>query len=497
MDYSILSKITNILSGHSINYVVISPGSRSAPLTISFARNPNFKKFVIADERSAGYIALGLSWATNSPVAIVCTSGTAVYNLAPAVSEAFYQQIPLLVLTADRPAEWIDQSDGQSIHQDGIYEKNIKKSYLLPDSINHPDVLWHTTRMISEAVLESIQPPMGPVHINFPFREPLYPDNQNIKPTVTDIKIIQKSKVDLNLSENVLDELSGEWEKSSKILIVPGQSDPDKDTLNHLKILATNFSIPVLADVISNLNAQPEPFVYKHDLFLDLNITSDISDLSPELLITFGKSIVSKNLKLFLRKYRPKLHWHIQPSGYVPDTYQSLTRIIPTTPVNFLNQMTSRFQVKSSLKEYCKKWSEAENKTRQTFISFIRQNEFSEMSAVNKILEHLPTPSNLHLANSLSVRIVNNIGLQQENIRIFSNRGTSGIDGCTSTAVGVSLVSENMNILITGDMAFFYDRNAFWHRYDISNFRIVLLNNHGGEIFRMIEGPKDLPELNE
>jgi 2-succinyl-5-enolpyruvyl-6-hydroxy-3-cyclohexene-1-carboxylate synthase len=226
--------------------------------------------------------------------------------------------------------------------------------------------------------------------------------------------------------------------------------------------------------------------------------------LQPDLLISFGQGLMAKQLKLFLRKYSPTAHWHIQPSGQVADSFQHLTKIIRATPADFFKKFSS-IPSKESFdgqrqQNYFKLWEIEERKTIRSLETFFpAHNEFGEFELVNEIISALPFPTNLHLANSMSVRYANLIGLVKEknDVRVFCNRGTSGIDGCSSTAVGHSLVSQRLNLLITGDMAFFYDRNAFWHNYTLPNLRIVLLNNHGGVIFKMIDGPADLPETDE
>ena len=167
--------IAHICYKHGIENVIISPGSRSAPLTLAFARHENLNCKVVADERSAAFVALGIAQQTGKPVVLICTSGSAAYNYAPAIAEAYFQQIPLLVLTADRPPEWIDQLDGQTIRQNNIYGKHVKESYTLPVDLSHKDAIWHVGRIVSEAINLSKTYPFAPVHINAPFREPFYP----------------------------------------------------------------------------------------------------------------------------------------------------------------------------------------------------------------------------------------------------------------------------------------------------------------------------------
>src|SRR5690606_8486249 len=252
-------------------------------------------------------------------------------------------------------------------------------------------------------------------------------------------------------------------------------------------------------DVISNLHGISH-LVRHGDLFLGQASGDVKKSLQPDLLITFGESVISKNVKLFLRQFPAKAHWHIQPSGTPADTFQGLTKIIHTEPAEFFDfldklETPENFE-RQKQSNYQKLWEVEERKALRCLEDFFPQTEFAELELVHELMKALPENCSLHLANSMSVRYTNFIGLtsDKKSIAVFSNRGTSGIDGCTSTAVGHALTSDKPTLLLTGDMAFFYDRNAFWHNYPIPNLRVVVLNNHGGTIFNMIDGPASLPE---
>jgi 2-succinyl-5-enolpyruvyl-6-hydroxy-3-cyclohexene-1-carboxylate synthase len=257
-----------------------------------------------------------------------------------------------------------------------------------------------------------------------------------------------------------------------------------------------------VGDIISNLHGIPQ-LVRHSDLFLGQCPDAVLQTLQPDLLITFGHSTLSKNLKSFLRKFTPAAHWHIQPSGAVADTFQTITKIIRATPASFFTFLGSipNLETFENQKQnnYHKLWEVEERRALRTMEDYFPQKDFAELELVNEVVKRLPKKCNLHLANSMSVRYANFVGLasHQNEVAVFSNRGTSGIDGCSSTCVGHCLSTEIPNILITGDLAFFYDRNAFWHNYPIPNLRVVLLNNHGGIIFKMIDGPASLPEADE
>jgi 2-succinyl-5-enolpyruvyl-6-hydroxy-3-cyclohexene-1-carboxylate synthase len=523
--------IAQICASHAVKHIVLSPGSRCAPLILAFVRHPKIVTYTISDERSAGFIALGMARQLQQPVGLVCTSGSAAYNYAPAIAEAYFQQIPLLVFTADRPPEWTDQLDGQTIRQHNIYGQHVKRSFEFPAEQNHPDVLWHAARIISEAINLSTTYPYGPVHINVPIREPFYPEKDETIIFDSNIKVIRKKEGKRVLSGETLVELKQAWNGFQKKLIVCGQYPLYAEICNLLAQLSENQKIPVVADVISNQHpvksairyadvmlsgknfANPEreaphrsdPYLQQHKSGLTGAQKDEVllQKLQPDLLITFGLSVISKNLKLFLRKYRPKTHWHIQPAGEVADPFQSLTEIIRVAPEVFFKESLHFAKEAPQQESYFQTWQQEMQKAENFIKDFFEKPEIlaqpGEFLAMEQVMRQIPGHASLHLANSMAVRYANLIGLQdhQKNIEVVANRGTSGIDGSNSTAVGSTLVSDKLTVLLTGDMAFFYDRNAFWHNYPLPNLRIVVLNNHAGGIFRIIDGPSRQPELEE
>ncbi|HEY9049811.1 MAG TPA: 2-succinyl-5-enolpyruvyl-6-hydroxy-3-cyclohexene-1-carboxylic-acid synthase [Ohtaekwangia sp.] len=494
--------IAELCSRKGLTQAVLCPGSRCAPLTLAFVRHPHINTRTFSDERSAGFVALGIAQQKKAPAIVVCTSGSAAYNLAPAVAEAWFSETPLIIITADRPAEWIAQHDGQTIHQQEIFGKHVKKYYQLPQEYEHADSQWAINRIVNEAINLSYQEPKGPVHINAPFREPLYPSAEEPITFSTSVRVMDEYPSTYTLTDEQKRKLISEWGSFHNVLIVAGQHEDDKDLNEALQNFFSKHTIPVVGDVITNLHGI-EKLVRHADLFLGQASNDIKKTLRPDLLITFGKSVISKNLKLFLRKHAPKVHWHIQPSGQVADPFQSITQVFNTTPADFFHFLSTLPTTESFEKQkqhnFNKLWEVEERRTVRTLEEFFPQEALAELELVYTILNNLPEHSNLHLANSMSVRYGNFIGLkaQQRGIQVYSNRGTSGIDGCTSTAIGHALSNDRPNVLITGDLAFFYDRNAFWHNYPVPNLRIVLLNNHGGVIFKMIDGPGSLPEADE
>ncbi len=480
--------LASVCAIKGITNVILSPGSRCAPLTLAFARHPQIKVRTITDERAAGFIALGMAQELGQTVAIVCTSGSAAMNYFPAVAEAYFQQVPLLILTADRPTEWIDQYDGQTVFQQGIYGNHVKKSFQFPDSFESTDQVWHANRIINEAINQSIQYPKGPVHINIPLREPFYPNAGEEINFPSEPRIVQLDEYSQVLSNSSLATLSKAFEKFSRILIIPGQQKPDLEIQKVLDQLSIEKNVVVVTDCISNL--QSAATISLHDHWLG---NSDLFEaLNPDLILTFGKSIISKSLKLFARKSSAK-HWHIQVDGSGKDTFQNLSRIIQSSPIQILENLLQTLPKQDE--GFYSKWATLQFKAKNSLRKNLNSAPFGEYRALQQVSQIIPENSKIHVANSMSVRYLNFLGSWKQ--EIYCNRGTSGIDGSNSTAVGCTFITDQFVTLITGDLAFFYDRNAFWHNYPMPNLRIILLNNHAGGIFRLIEGPANQPELEE
>lgn len=498
-------RLVEICALKAVRQFVISPGSRSAPLTLALARHSGIQTRVVPDERAAAFLALGMAQISRQTVGLVCTSGTAALNYAPAIAEAYYQQIPLLILTADRPPEWLEQQDGQTLNQREIYGKHVKASYELPTDVAHPDAVWFIDRTVSEAINLSQTFPCGPVHINVPFREPFYPAVGEKIVSPENLKPVSRWPSESILSPDKWVEIREIWEDSPRKLIVAGQSTHQPELAGILRQMQEEMEIPVVGDILSNLHNNPET-IRLADAVLMQKDDNLLRQLQPDLLVTFGNSVISKNLKLFLRRFRPAVHWHIQPAGNVADPFQTLTDIIPVSPLHFFKKLFGDLDYESFLQEddsdtnseYAALWRSEQHQARLQLKNTFIGADFSEFEAVREIMALLPADSVLHVANSMPIRYANLIGLEPfQTVELFANRGTSGIDGCTSTAVGAAWLTERPVTLITGDMAFLYDRNGLWHNALPPNLRIVVLNNHGGGIFRLIDGPAAQPELAE
>ena len=510
--------LVEICTRHHIKQVVLSAGSRVAPLAVAFVRHTKIQPYTFSDERSAAFVGLGM--AKNnlakylrqeteqlSPVVLACTSGTASYNYAPAVAEAYYQEVPMLILTADRPPEWIDQQDGQTLRQNGLFAPHIKASYSLPVDTTHPDAMWHAQRMINEAIIEAKTPPYAPVHINIPFREPFYPQQNELLPYPKQVKFFESLHTDKSLKKNEWNTLLTQFERAERVLILVGQHELDPHLLKTLRLLQQDYKITIIGDIVANMHEIPNLIRYADFTLLGADEGLKNS-LQADLMISFGQSILSKNLKTFLRAYPARKHWHVQLAGMPVDTFKSLTLHVPVSPNYFFSQLYDDLDFKNMLdldeegeeNEYYKLWQKADNQAEKKFVQYTSQTNlpFADLQVVAKLMSAIPNQATLHFANSMSVRYANYSPRIASEIVISANRGTSGIDGCTSTALGNALAdTSRLVVLLTGDVAFFYDRNALWHNYITPNLRVILLNNGGGNIFRLIEGPNRLPELDE
>src|SRR6267142_4467331 len=340
MLYPPIYDIAELCALKGLSQAILCPGSRCAPLTLAFTRHEHISTKTFSDERSAAFIALGIAQQTHVPVILVCTSGSAAYNFAPAVAEAFYQQIPMVIFSADRPTEWIDQLDGQAIRQYGMYGGHVKKSFALPEDYSHPDTGWFINRTVNEAINLALEFPRGPVHLNAPFREPLYPTKYEAIHFSKNLRIIERLPQEITVPEQEKKQLLKVFSSFDKILLIAGQEDYNETLLKTVERFIKQQRVAFIGDVISNFHRLPATVRYA-DSFLAQGTDGLRKSLQPELLITLGKSVISKNVKLFLRKFKPREHWHIQEAGPVADTFQSVTKIIPSTPAGFFDSFLS------------------------------------------------------------------------------------------------------------------------------------------------------------
>lgn len=475
------------LAALGLKEVVICPGSRCAPLVISFNRHPGFHCTSIRDERSAGFFALGKALELKQPVALLCTSGSAALNFAPAVAEAYHQRVPLIVLTADRPGAWINQGDGQTINQTDVYRNYIRAGYELKGDADSPTDLWHIERCVSEGFNKAACADRGPVHFNIPVSEPLY-GVEEVKDAPP--RVFRQEITEEQLSEEALSKLSSRFSSCNKVMILVGQHPVDKRFQDAIARMATFEKVIVLTETTSNIH---------HPLFIE-NIDRCITGLEgitaetlkPELLITVGGAVISKRIKTFLRKNRPRFHWNIHPYESAMDTYQSLTSAIAMKPVAFFRNMQEVISDASS--DYRERWIRLKEKKERLHDDFMARCGYSDLKVFYGMYQHIPGNMSLYISNSSAIRyaqLFDNTAIAETSC----NRGTSGIDGCTSTVMGAASASPGKAfLLITGDVAFHYDVNALWNEEPVRNLKIMVINNGGGGIFRIIDGPDKVEE---
>ncbi len=473
--------IIEICLAQGVTHIVISPGSRNAPLTIGFVSNPKFTCYSVADERSAAFFALGIAQQTKLPVALVCTSGSALLNYYPAIAEAFYSQIPLVVISADRPSGKIDIGDGQTIRQENVFQNHsLYNANLIEGASDENDL------KINQAIHYSIVN-KGPVHINAPFEEPLY-ETVNALSIKVAISAIANETPAVELQN--LTEFAPIWNSSKKKLVLVGVNNPNAIDASIIDFLASDPSVVVMTETTSNIHHTS--FINNIDTIITPFSIPDFEVFQPEILITFGGMVVSKRIKAALRNYQPKHHWHID-SLRAYNTYGCLTKHFQVSPNDFFNQF---IPLLNPIESHYYDYFEGINQIRKIkTAAYLSKVPFSDFKAFEIVIKSLPINSHLQMGNSSAIRYAQLIDIHPS-IEVFCNRGTSGIDGSTSTAIGAAVANQKPTILITGDISFLYDSNGLWNNYIPKDFKIVLINNGGGGIFRILPGHDETPVFN-
>ncbi|WP_373074882.1 2-succinyl-5-enolpyruvyl-6-hydroxy-3-cyclohexene-1-carboxylate synthase [Zeaxanthinibacter enoshimensis] len=490
-----------------IRNIVISPGSRNAPLTIGFTEDPFFKCFSIVDERSAAFFAMGLSQQSKEGAVLVCTSGSALLNYYPGVAEAFYSDTPLVVISADRPGYKIDIGDGQTIRQPKVLESHVNYSAVLKQDVAHatttieklqPSMITgagikrqqeEIQRYNEECIQEALRiafNEQAPVHLNCPFEEPLYQ-------TQASPDVPEPSGPFSVYRPQVPEELqvyAEQWNSSAKKMVLVGSLSAGAVPQLLLDKLAEDPSVIVLTETTSNLS-HPNFFPSIDSIVAPIEKSGKKDELfrqlQPDILLTFGGMIVSKKIKAFLREYRPQHHWHLdQKKAY--DTFFCLEHHFKQDPADFLRSFLPK--TKNTESGYQPYWAAAKRRYEKRRQDYLKQIPFSDFKAFHSVIKHIPTNISLQLANSSTVRYSQLFDLPPS-VRVYCNRGTSGIEGSTSTAVGAAFNADTPTVLITGDLSFLYDTNGLWNNYLRSDFRIIVMNNGGGGIFRILPGAEE------
>ena len=429
--------LTALLVAHGVRHAVVCPGSRNSAIVHNFNECPFIQCYPVTDERSAGFYAMGMAQALKQPVVVCVTSGTALLNLAPAIAEAFYQHIPLVAISADRPQQWIDQLDGQTLPQSDALGRFVKKAVSLLEP-HDAEEKWYCNRLVNEALLAAMRG--GPVHINVPITEPLF--------------------------EYSVDELPAERK------IAYAAADMSPATLSHVTRMFLSATRPML------ISGQPmNPLLDEA-----VSIVGDDEEYVPDFVLYIGGSIVSKRLKRFLRK--AKETWMVNNTGEIADTFMNLTHVFQGDGEAVADHI--RFMMVMEPHPFIQKWDDLLARIRLQAESY--EPAYSELAAV-KYFERYVGDAEVHYANSSAIRLANSFAQHP----VWCNRGVNGIEGSLSTAAGFSCVTDKRVYCVIGDLSFFYDQNALWNQNLQGNFRILLLNNGCGGIFNMLPGLEQSP----
>lgn len=489
---AVCRQVADLLVAHGIEYAVLSPGSRNAPLVVALKRVPGMKCRVVIDERSAAFVALGMAVQSGKPVALVCTSGSALLNYAPAVAEAYYRGVPLVVISADRPLEWIDQDDSQTIWQQDALAPYVKRSCDLGAHSDYPDGLWMANRLINDALMVAVAQRPGPVHINVRLAAPL----NGLEPhTPGRERVIRLAEATPSLPKREADPLATELGSRRKVMILAGFMAPCHKLNVALATLARRPGVAVLTETVSNLHSPL--FVSRIDATLCRLSREEREELAPDLVVTIGGALVSRHIKEWLRALPEVEHWHIGPSHTTVDCFRRLALRVDITAADFMAQMAAMTKrVAATESAYSARWREAAARGAREHEARVAQAPWSDLRAFAYMLSHLPKGCNLHVSNGTPVRYVQLTDCRGAH-RCECNRGVSGIDGCTSTALGASAVYPGTTLLISGDMSFQYDLAALSSTLMSARMKMVVICNGGGGIFRFIGATSDLEELEE
>lgn len=508
----------DVMAAQGLEDAVLSPGSRNAPLLIAAAARPALEKHIIPDERTAAFVALGMAMATRRPVMLACTSGTAMYNYAPAIAEAMYRHVPLIVVTADRPQRWIDQDDSQTLRQPGALDNIVKRSFNISATEGatvptrghrfETEQDWYTNRLANEAWIIATSGRPGPVHINIQIDSPLG-DTVEVD-TPRQERIVRVVESPGTLPPDRFKEWAGRL-AGRRVLVVAGFMSPNHELNGALRDFADMPNVAVCAEPLANLHLRPgQDDGAGCDIVIDTVLAKSDDDtkrsLRPDVVISIGGSLVSRMLKEFLRTYQPEECWTLGDTDPAVDCLQCLTTHFELEPAAFFRGIVSTVKWMARRGEYPenaddgnqygRKWDEIRKRYVREALKELDDAPWSELSASVLILRSLPRKCNLFLSNGTPVRYAG-LGLVDTPFSCYCNRGVSGIEGGSATAAGLAMKQSLPTVLYTGDMSFGYNPQIMGLPGLPENFRIIVVNNSGGGIFRFIGQTRDLPEREE
>ncbi|MGG3450692.1 2-succinyl-5-enolpyruvyl-6-hydroxy-3-cyclohexene-1-carboxylic-acid synthase [Domibacillus aminovorans] len=462
------------LNRSGVEYAVISPGSRSTPMAILMEEHPDLTTFIQVDERSAGFFALGLAKSTQKPVALLCTSGTAAANYMPAVAEAAISRVPLIVLTSDRPPELRDVGAPQAIDQIHLYGHTAKwfAEMAIPESTEN--ALRYVRTQGARAVFEATAAPGGPVHLNFPYREPLLPDYDGIYERIyipAPIRLITgKQMPDEQQMNEIADTIHVE-----KGVIVAGEL-VNMNALSAILSLSEKRGWPIIADPLSQLRKNAD-VMDSYDAFLR---DDDIKDaLKPEVIIRFGALPVSKSLMLYMERHSNVPHVIVDTDGGWRDPFHLATHMVRVNEAAFCIEMMKRLPEQSS------NWTTCWQKVNAAARTVMKEADGMDEGALfSRFLQAVPEGASIFTGNSMPIRDLDSfLFAGEQHVRLYGNRGANGIDGLVSTALGIAASGENVYAVI-GDLSFFHDVNGLLGaKMNRLSMTVLVMNNDGGGIF--------------
>lgn len=484
--------LITLLKKFKIRNIVISAGTRHTPFVHSVENDLFFNTYSIVDERSASFFAIGLIEELHEPVAVVCTSGTAAANYVSAANEAFYQQLPLLLLTADRNHYYLFQQEEQMIPQEGLYSQVCKNVVTLGHVRDEKDY-WYYSRICNEALLDLTQGEMGPVHINF-IVENDYPIYQGI------VKFDEKELPDIKkIHRLTLEDSISKWKtwaeklQRSKILIVYGQYRPlMPNEVDIIENFCKKYDVVISTDIISNLHTK-----YSLPTFSMCRVLNnkEMESLCPDIVITMNANTISEIKGRLIQLKKSFEHWHVSQKGKVSDPFKILSDVIACAPMTFFKKF-SELVDNSTNHNYYHEWKSLYKKIGINGSLNEISIPYSSMYAVQQYIKNIPSNTLFHIANSNSIRLAAYFDINPS-VRVYDNRGTHGIDGSMSAFIGQASVSNCLSFLLIGDLSFFYDMNALWNRYIGDNIRILVCNNSGGAIFHSYPNTNNIPTLDQ
>ncbi len=492
--------VADELAKSGVTAACLSPGSRSTPLTVAIADHPDIEVFSILDERSAAFFALGRGRRTGEPTAIVCTSGTAAANFHPAVIEANQARVPLVVLTADRPPELHDSGANQTVDQQGLYGDAVRFDRTLPEPEPTARKLRSVRTTVDRAVAAATGVPAGPVHLNCPFRKPLEPvdvpgdvpdglaERAPMAVEGRDGPFVETARGRPELADAAIRDVVADVERTDRGLLVAGPRDPSMDDAGSIVDLAAATGFPILADPLSGLrfgehcDRDDVTVCGGYDSYLD--VADDWP--APEVVLRVGASPTSKVLRHYLRDQATR-QLVVDPAGDWREAEFTATDLVVADPSRLARAITERLGDGEHGDAYRERFETAEREYWE-LVADARETETFEGNILADVVERAPDPATVFVSNSMPVRDVDRFGRPRTaGLTVLANRGASGIDGITSTALGAGSATDDPLVLVTGDLAYYHDMNGLLSiaRCGV-DATIVLINNDGGGIFHLL-----------